>query len=40
MLELAIFNIFSERTQPAPALVIINRKSKYKILEIVDFKIN
>jgi len=40
--ELAIFNTFSERTQSTLVLVlvIINGESEYKILQIVDSKIN
>ena len=33
-------NSFSKRTQLAPALVIIDRKSEYEISQIVDSKIN
>jgi len=40
MLEPAISNFFSERTQLAPTLVIIDRKPKYKISQIVDSRIN
>ena len=40
MLEPAIFNSFSKRTQPAPTPVIIDRKPEYEISWIVDSKIN
>ena len=40
MLEPTIFNSFSERTQLAPTLVIINREPKYEISWIVDSKID
>jgi len=40
MLKPAISNSFSERTQLAPTLVIIDREPKYKISQIVDSKIN
>ena len=40
ILEPTTSNIFSERIQPAPALVIIDRKPKYEISWIVDSKIN
>jgi len=40
MLEPTISNFFSERTQPAPTLVIIDREPKYEISQIVDSKIN
>ena len=39
MLKPAMSNTFSERIQPVPAPVIIDRKPEYKIW-IVDFKIN
>ena len=40
MLKPTTPNIFSERIQLAPALVIINREPKYEISQIVDFKID
>ena len=40
MLESAMSNTFSERIQPAPALVIIDEEPKYKISQIVDSKID
>ena len=40
MLEPTTFNSFSERTQLAPTLVIINREPKYEISWIVDSKID
>jgi len=40
MLEPATSNTFSERIQPAPALVIIDREPKYEISRIVDSKID
>ena len=40
MLEPATSNTFSERMQPAPALVIIDGELKYEISWIVDSKIN
>ena len=40
MLEPATSNSFSERTQLAPALVIIDREPKYEISQIVDSKID
>ena len=40
ILEPAISNTFSERIQPAPAPVIIDRKPKYEISWIVDSKID
>ena len=40
MLEPATSNTFSERIQPAPAPVIIDREPKYEISWIVDSKIN
>ena len=40
MLKPATFNIFSKRIQLASIPVIINRKPKYEILWIVDFKID
>jgi len=40
MLEPTISNSFSKRTQLASALVIIDKKPKYKISQIVDSKIN
>ena len=40
MLEPTISNFSSERTQPAPTPVIINRKPEYEISQIVDSKIN
>jgi len=40
MLEPATFNTFSERIQPAPTLVIIDREPKYEISWIVDSKID
>jgi len=40
MLKSTISNLFLKRTEPAPILVIINGKPKYKISQIVDFKIN
>ena len=40
MLEPATSNTFSERIQPAPALVIIDREPEYEISQIVDSKIN
>ena len=40
MLEPTTSNSFSERTQPAPAPVIIDGEPKYEISRIVDSKIN
>ena len=40
MLEPTTLNTFSERIQPAPAPVIIDRKPEYEISQIVDSKIN
>ena len=40
ILKPATFNSFSERTQLAPAPVIIDGKSEYEISQIVDSKIN
>jgi len=40
ILELTMSNFFSERTQLASILVIINREPKYEISWIVDSKIN
>ena len=40
MLEPAMSNFFSKRTQLAPVPVTIDRKPKYKISWIVDSKIN
>jgi len=40
MLEPATSNTFSERIQPAPAPVIIDREPKYEISRIVDSKID
>ena len=40
MLEPATFNTFSERIQPAPTPVIIDRESEYEISWIVDSKID
>jgi len=40
MLEPATSNTFSERMQPAPAPVIIDREPKYEISWIVDSKID
>ena len=40
MLEPTMSNTFSERIQPAPALVIIDEEPKYKISQIVDSKID
>jgi len=40
MLKPATSNTFSERIQPAPTLVIIDRESKYEISWIVDSKID
>jgi len=40
MIEPTMSNSFSERTQPASTPVIINREPKYKISQIVDFKID
>jgi len=40
MLKPTTSNTFSERIQLAPAPVIIDEKSKYKISQIVDFKID
>ena len=40
MLEPATSNTFSERIQPAPAPVIIDRKPEYEISQIVDSKID
>ena len=40
MLEPTTSNIFSERIQPAPALVIIDGEPEYKISWIVDSKID
>ena len=40
ILEPTISNTFSERIQPAPALVIIDGEPEYEISWIVDSKIN
>ena len=40
MLEPATSNTFSKRTQLAPTPVIIDKKPKYEISQIVDSKIN
>ena len=40
MLEPTTSNSFSERTQPAPAPVIIDGEPKYEISQIVDSKID
>ena len=40
MLEPTTFNTFSKRIQLAPTPVIIDRKPKYEISQIVDSKIN
>ena len=40
MLESTTSNIFSERIQPAPTLVIIDGEPEYKISWIVDSKID
>ena len=40
MLEPATSNTFSERIQPAPAPVIIDREPEYEISQIVDSKID
>ena len=40
MLEPAMSNTFSERIQPAPTLVIIDREPEYEISQIVNSKIN
>ena len=40
MFELVIFNTFSNKSQSVPTLIIINEKSEYKILWIVDSKID
>jgi len=40
MLKPTMSNTFSERTQLAPTLVIINREPKYEISWIVDSKID
>jgi len=40
MLELAIPNIFQQRSEPLPASVIINRKPEYEISKIVNSKID
>jgi len=40
MLEPAMSNTFSERMQPVFALVIIDRKLKYEISQIVNSKID
>jgi len=40
MLEPAKFSTFPKKTQLASIPVMINRESKYKILQIVDSKIN
>ena len=40
MLEPTTSNTFSERIQPAPTPVIIDRKPEYEISRIVDSKIN
>ena len=40
MLEPTTSNTFSERIQPAPALVIIDREPEYEISRIVDSKID
>ena len=40
MLKPTMSNTFSERTQLAPTPVIIDRKLKYEISQIVDSKID
>jgi len=40
ILEPATSNTFPKKTQPASIPVIINRKYKYKMSWIVDFKIH
>ena len=40
MLESTTSNFFSKRLQLAPTPVIIDRKSKYEIFQIVNSKIN
>ena len=40
MLEPTTSNTFSERIQPAPAPVIIDREPEYEISQIVDSKID
>ena len=40
MIKPTMSNFFSKRTQLVPAPVIINRKPKYEIFQIVDSKIN
>ena len=40
MLEPAMSNFFSKRTQLVTALVIIDGEPKYEISQIVDFKID
>ena len=40
MLKPTMSNTFSERIQPAPTPVIIDREPKYKISQIVDSKID
>jgi len=40
MLKHTTFNTFYKKTQLASALLIINRKPEYEILQMVDFKIN
>ena len=40
MLKPTTSNSYSKRIQPAPTLVIINRKPEYEIFWIVDSKIN
>ena len=40
MLESATSNTFSEKIQPTPAPVIIDREPEYKISQIVDSKID
>jgi len=40
ILEPAMFNTFSERIQPAPTPVIIDREPEYEISQIVDSKID
>jgi len=40
MLETAISNTFSERIQPVPTPVIIDREPEYEISQIVDSKID
>jgi len=40
MLEPAIPNTFQQRSEPLPALVIINGEPEYEISKIVDSKID